>query len=89
MRQTRVRLLAAVPVLALVAALPFVNRVEPLVLGLPFLLFWMLAWVMVTPAFLGAAYLLRHGGTDGGSKAGSDAAREAPRARRRADGGGR
>jgi hypothetical protein len=49
---------ALVPVIALVAALPFANRLEPLVLGLPFLLFWMLAWVLATPLFLALAYLL-------------------------------
>jgi hypothetical protein len=49
---------AFVPALALVAGLPFVNRLEPIVLGLPFLLFWILAWVLATPVFLGAAYLL-------------------------------
>jgi hypothetical protein len=42
----------AVPFLALVGALPFVNRVRPLVLGLPFVLFWILAWVALTPVFL-------------------------------------
>jgi Protein of unknown function (DUF3311) len=51
-------LVALVPVVALVAGLPFVNRVEPIVLGLPFLLFWILGWVLVTPIFLGIAYLL-------------------------------
>jgi hypothetical protein len=49
---------AFVPALALVAGLPFVNRLEPIVLGLPFLLFWILAWVLATPVFLGVAYLL-------------------------------
>jgi hypothetical protein len=43
---------------ALVAGLPFVNRIHPIVLGLPFLLFWILAWVLVTPFFLVGAYLL-------------------------------
>lgn len=51
-------MLALIPALALVAGLPFVNRVEPLVLGLPFLLFWILGWVLVTPAFLALAYFL-------------------------------
>ena len=51
-------LLALVPVVALVGGLPFVNRLEPVVLGLPFLLFWILGWVLVTPIFLGAAYAL-------------------------------
>jgi hypothetical protein len=49
---------AFIPALALVAGLPFVNRLEPVVLGLPFLLFWILAWVVATPGFLALAYLL-------------------------------
>jgi hypothetical protein len=58
MRHAHVRLLAAVPIIALIAALPLVNRVEPLVFGLPFVLFWILAWVVATPACLGLAYFL-------------------------------
>jgi hypothetical protein len=50
--------LALVPVVALVAGLPFVNRLEPVVLGLPFLLVWILGWVLVTPLFLAVAYVL-------------------------------
>ncbi len=49
---------ALIPVLALVAALPFVNRLHPVVLGLPFLLFWILAWVLLTPLFLAISYAL-------------------------------
>ena len=49
---------ALVPAVALVAGLPFVNRLEPVVLGLPFLLFWILAWVLLTPLFLAVAYVL-------------------------------
>ncbi len=49
---------AFIPALALVAGLPFVNRLEPIVLGLPFLLAWILGWVLATPLFLAAAYLL-------------------------------
>ncbi len=60
MRPTCVRLLAAIPILALIGGLPFVNHEEPLVFGLPFLLFWLLAWVMATPAFLAAAYVIEH-----------------------------
>ena len=50
-------LLGAVPFLTLVFALPFVNRIEPVILGLPFLLFWILVWVMLTPFILFCAYL--------------------------------
>lgn len=45
-------LLAAIPICALTFAVPFVNRIEPRVLGLPFVLFWIVAWVALTPAFL-------------------------------------
>jgi Protein of unknown function (DUF3311) len=56
---------ASIPVLALIAALPFVNRLEPVVLGLPFLLFWTVGWVLATPAFLGLAYLIARRADDG------------------------
>jgi hypothetical protein len=51
-------LVALMPALALVCGLPFVNRLEPRVFGLPFLLAWILGWVMVTPLFLYAAYIV-------------------------------
>jgi hypothetical protein len=69
MRSRLALLSAAVPVAALILALPFVNRVEPLVLGLPFVLFWILAWVFATPAFLGIAYWLVGRGTGDAGKA--------------------
>jgi hypothetical protein len=50
-------LFGAVPFIMLVLALPLVNRIEPVILGLPFLLFWILTWVMLTPPILFAAYL--------------------------------
>ncbi len=50
--------IAFIPALALVAGLPFVNRLEPVVLDLPFLLAWILGWVLATPLFLTASYLL-------------------------------
>ena len=57
-RGTRIALaFAALPFVTLVFALPFVNRTEPVVLGLPFLLFWIAFWTLVTPLALGAAYL--------------------------------
>jgi hypothetical protein len=51
-------LLGAVPFLMLVFALPLVNRVEPVILGLPFILFWILIWVALTPLVLFAVYRL-------------------------------
>jgi hypothetical protein len=51
-------LLACVPFITLVFMLPVVNRTEPVILGLPFLLFWIVTWVFLTPFFLLGAYLL-------------------------------
>lgn len=50
-------LFAAIPFLTLVFSLPWVNRLEPVILGLPFLLFWILIWVVLTPPILFAAYI--------------------------------
>ena len=47
--------LGSVPFLTLVLALPFVNRLRPIVLGLPFILFWILLWIILTPVLLFAA----------------------------------
>ena len=42
-------ILGAIPFITLVFALPLVNRIKPVILGLPFLLFWILIWVILTP----------------------------------------
>ncbi len=51
-------LCGSVPFLTLVVALPWVNRLEPFILGLPFLLFWILLWVAATPLALALGYYL-------------------------------
>jgi len=51
-------ILGAVPFVMLVFALPLVNRIHPVILGFPFLLFWILVWVMLTPLVLYGAYRL-------------------------------
>ena len=59
---------AAIPVAALVGGMPFVNRLEPVFLGMPFLLTWILGWVAATPAFLALSYAIHRraaGGDDG------------------------
>jgi hypothetical protein len=47
---------AAIPVLALTVGVALANRLEPRILGLPFVLAWIVAWVLLTPAFLWVAY---------------------------------
>jgi len=49
-------LIGAVPFVMLVFALPLANRVEPIVLGLPFILFWIMLWIVLAPALLFLAY---------------------------------
>lgn len=60
-------ILSAIPFVMLVFALPLVNRIHPIIFGLPFILFWILAWVMLTPLILFFAYRLeqRYGGEEG------------------------
>jgi uncharacterized protein DUF3311 len=56
----RYHLLAALPTIGLLAGVPFANRVEPYVLGLPFLLFWIVAWVVATSAIMWLIWALDH-----------------------------
>jgi len=51
-------LMAAIPFITLVFALPLVNRIHPIILGFPFILFWILLWVILTPLILFIAYTL-------------------------------
>jgi hypothetical protein len=51
-------LLAAVPVVGMLGGIPFANRTEPYVLGLPFLLAWIVGWIVLTSAILGVIYRL-------------------------------
>ncbi|MEX3954800.1 DUF3311 domain-containing protein [Trinickia sp. EG282A] len=52
------RLLAALPFIGVLVGVPFVNRVEPLVLGLPLVLAWIVAWVVLTAIIMGVVYWL-------------------------------
>ncbi len=45
--------LAALPAVCMLGGVPFVNRVQPYVLGLPFLLFWIVLWVVLTSGIMG------------------------------------
>jgi hypothetical protein len=44
------RWLGIIPPIGMLGGIPFANRVYPLVLGLPFLLAWIVAWVILTSA---------------------------------------
>jgi len=44
--------IAGIPVVALTFAIPFVDYDQPRILGLPFVLVWIVAWCALSPAFL-------------------------------------
>jgi hypothetical protein len=50
---------AAIPVLALTVGVVPANRLEPRILGLPFVLAWIVVWVLLTPGFMWVAYRSR------------------------------
>ncbi|KZZ83063.1 MULTISPECIES: DUF3311 domain-containing protein [Bacillaceae] len=49
-------LLAFLPVIGFFGGLSFANRVEPYVLGLPFLFFWIILWVALTSVIMAVIY---------------------------------
>lgn len=52
-RASRLRfVIPAIPIAALTVALPFANRIEPTIAGIPFVLCWIVAWAIAAPAFL-------------------------------------
>ncbi|CAD6546509.1 MULTISPECIES: DUF3311 domain-containing protein [Paraburkholderia] len=63
------RVLAALPFIGILLGVPFVNRVEPLVLGMPFVLGWIVAWVVLSSIIMAIVYRLdasnRHVAADG------------------------
>ena len=52
-------LLALIPFLGICFCVPLWDRVHPLLLGLPFNLFWLVGWIVLTTACLWAAYRLQ------------------------------
>jgi hypothetical protein len=52
------RVLAALPFIGILLGVPFVNRVEPLVLGMPFVLAWIVMWVVLSAIIMAIIYRL-------------------------------
>jgi hypothetical protein len=53
-----IHVLAALPFLGILVGVAFANRVEPFVLGMPFILFWIVAWVLLTSVIMAVVYRL-------------------------------
>ena len=50
--------LASLPFFGILGGAGFANRVEPFVLGLPFLMAWIVLWVVATSGLLAVIYAL-------------------------------
>lgn len=69
-------LLASIPFLAVCFSVPLWDRVYPLVLGLPFNMFWLIAWIPLTSLCMWGVYRLR---IDSANSSRSQAKRDAHR----------
>ena len=49
-------LLAVIPFMAMCFSVPLWDRIDPMVLGLPFNLFWLMSWIVLTPVCMWVAY---------------------------------
>ena len=52
-----IRSLALLPFIGILVGTPFLNRVTPLVFGLPFLFAWLLLWIVLTSVIMLVIYL--------------------------------
>jgi hypothetical protein len=50
----------------MIFSLPLVNRVEPFVLGLPFFMFWIVLWVVLTTLIMGIVFKIDPANQEGG-----------------------
>jgi Protein of unknown function (DUF3311) len=50
--------LSALPLAGILVGIFFANRTEPYVLGLPFALFWLLAWVVLAAGIMAVVHRL-------------------------------
>ncbi len=59
MKRTVIILLVAIPFIAQLVMIPWVNHIHPFVFGLPFLHFWLFIWMLLTPVFTYCIYLIQ------------------------------
>lgn len=52
-------ILVVLPFILMLGALPFVNRIDPIILGLPFLHFWLFLGMILTPICTFVIYRLQ------------------------------
>lgn len=52
------QLLALIPFIGLLGGIPFANKVTPYVFGMPFVLFWIVMWVVLTSGIMAIVFKL-------------------------------
>jgi xanthosine utilization system XapX-like protein len=52
-----VKYVAVLPFLGILVGVPLLNRVEPLVLGMPLILAWIVLWIVLTAVIMAVIYL--------------------------------
>ena len=63
-------LLALLPFIGIIIGVPFVNRVEPLVLGMPLVLAWIVIWIVLSAVIMAIIYRLDPANRDAAGEAG-------------------
>jgi len=51
-----VKYLAVLPFLGILVGVPWFNRVEPMILGMPLLLAWIVLWIVLTSGIMAIIY---------------------------------
>lgn len=49
-------LLALIPFIGILGGISYANRVTPYILGMPFILFWIVFWVVLTSGIMAVIY---------------------------------
>lgn len=52
-----IRFLAVLPFIGILVGVPFFNRVEPLILGMPLILAWVVLWILLTAGIMAIIYV--------------------------------
>lgn len=63
-----IKLLLFIPFIGMGLCLPLANRIEPYVLGLPFMLFWISLWMVLSSLILLIVYKLDPDNQEGGAE---------------------
>lgn len=53
-----IKLLAFIPFIMMVVLIPLVNKTEPYILGMPFILFWIVLWTLLSAVVMLIIYKL-------------------------------